>query len=368
MGNAEPLRIVRVEIENFRGIRELSLDFTAGATPLDRVVLAGPNGGGKTAVLEAILLGLRQHPLLAEDAAPFAQQVRFGASDFKIRVHTEVGSTRDQHSVSAAMLTAAQRSEGFGAPFQGLVIDLDPDLISRSYLPQIDYHSARREPEGLGTQTPSRGRSEREARRVVELKRWLVALRNRALTKRQSPDASSPFARLQRFWQSFTGDSRVFDVIERGGDGADAPDAEVVLRDAERPIPDDVISLAQARVLAPSRSDVPSMVPLDRLSSGQMALLTLAGSLLFRDRPLDVLLIDEPEQHLHAGWHAHIVDALRRLSPTTQIIVATHSADVLSAALSVERFILGPNGTYEGAGIDALADAVDERDDDEAAQ
>ncbi len=203
---------------------------------------------------------------------------------------------------------------------------------------------------------------------MVELKRWLVALRNRALTKRQSPDASSPFARLQRFWQAFTGDPRVFDVIELGGDGADAPDPEVVLRDAEQSIPDDVISLAQARVLAPSRSDVPSMVPLDRLSSGQMALLTLAGSLLFRDRPLDVLLIDEPEQHLHAGWHAHIVDALRRLSPTTQIIVATHSADVLSAALSVERFILGPSGTYEGAGIDALADAVDERDDDEAAQ
>lgn len=362
MSNAEPLRIVRVEIENFRGIRELSLDFTAGATPLDRVVLAGPNGGGKTAVLEAILLGLRQHPLLAEDAAPFAQQVRFGASDFKIRVHTEIGAQRNAWAVNDSQLTQEQRE----APPHPFMIGLA--RVAMGHLPQIDYHSARREPEGLGTQTSARGRSEREGRRVVELKRWLVALRNRALMKRQSPDASSPFARLQRFWQSFTGDSRVFDVIERGGDGADAPDAEVVLRDAERPIPDDVISLAQARVLAPSRSDVPSMVPLDRLSSGQMALLTLAGSLLFRDRPLDVLLIDEPEQHLHAGWHAHIVDALRRLSPTTQIIVATHSADVLSAALSVERFILGPNGTYEGAGIDALADAVDERDDDEAAQ
>lgn len=369
MGTSDPLRVLRVEIENFRGIERLALDFTDDGVALDRVVLAGPNGSGKTAVLEAIALGLRQRALLPDDAAPYEHQVRFGARDFDIKVHTNVGVTKDVIATSAGWLIAERRNVAHGRPPSPLVIDLRPDPVSVPYTPQIEYLSARREPTSLGRVQPTEGSpSEREGHRMIELKRWLVALRNRALSKGRAPDASSPYTRLQAFWQSFTGDPRVLDVIERGGSGPDAPDPEVVLRDPTRSIPDDVVSLTQARALAPTRPDIPAMVPIDRLSSGQMALLTLAGSMLFRDKPLDLLLIDEPEQHLHAGWHFHIVDALRRLSPETQVIVATHSADVLSSALSVERFILGPSGTFGGHGVDALAESIDERGTPEAAE
>jgi len=46
------MRISNIEITNFRSIRHLSLDF--GKT----TVLIGPNNAGKTAILDAIRVGL----------------------------------------------------------------------------------------------------------------------------------------------------------------------------------------------------------------------------------------------------------------------------------------------------------------------
>jgi predicted ATP-dependent endonuclease of OLD family len=54
-----PFGIRSVKIENFRCIDKLELDFTDPAgNPNDIVVIAGPNGCGKTAVLEACLLAM----------------------------------------------------------------------------------------------------------------------------------------------------------------------------------------------------------------------------------------------------------------------------------------------------------------------
>ncbi len=347
------LRIERIEIRDLRGISRLTLDLTDGVRPLDQVVLAGPNGSGKTSVLEAIALGLGASELLPPDSAPLHEQVRFGAEDFEVRLVVWRHGHRDELSTNSSILAIPRNSAGrggrrlsdiehaaqrFWAEAQGLGL-------------KVDYHPARR-----------------EAVPLQQIKRWLVALRTRAAVKGRPLDPASPFLRLQKFWQEFTGDSRVIDVIEKGGDGPDAPDAEVVLRDASRIIPDDINSLAQARRLASKRQDIPAMVPIDRLSSGQIALLTFAGALLFRDEPLDVLLIDEPEQHLHAEWHFHLLGALRRLSPRTQLIVGTHSADILTSALSYERRILSRDGSRAEHGEDPLAEATDESEHGEAAE
>ena len=176
--------------------------------------------------------------------------------------------------------------------------------------------------------------------------------------KRQLPGIATPFERLQALWQRFSTTPQTLDVIPVSNNPGSGD--EVVLRDARLPIPSDVTSLEQARQLAPSRTDIPRMVPLDRLSSGQLSLFAFAGPLIFRDQPADIVLIDEPEQHLHVQWQRLLIPALRELSPTSQFFVATHSTEILDSALSYERFILvsdsdpragddSPSGALEAA-------------------
>ena len=84
--------IASLSIRDFRGIDRLDLDFRGpDGHPNSLVVLAGPNGCGKTAVLEAALIlaggdelitGLRGQPA-----------IRQGAKDYEIRAEIQDGDT-----------------------------------------------------------------------------------------------------------------------------------------------------------------------------------------------------------------------------------------------------------------------------------
>jgi energy-coupling factor transporter ATP-binding protein EcfA2 len=335
-------RIEELHIRSFRGIEELHLAFPVNERePGGLVVLAGDNGCGKTAVLESILLVLGRVDLLPADTATLAEQVRLGAADFEITAKlrtpgftTEVTELR----VTSKTLTSPTRPGPAGevpnGPFWETVLALQPN---------VEYFSARREPEDLGeTPDPRGARAVREARRVVELKRKVVSAYYRSLRAGQGGKmpADSPFARLQAFVQRFLGEDTILDVLPVSNDPGSGDD--VVIRKGE--IPADVTSLAMVREVASSRKDVPLVLPIDRLSSGQVALFAFAGPLLYRDVPADLVLIDEPEQHLHVQWQGALVHALREITPPSQIVMATHSLDVADRALSYERFLLLPEG------------------------
>ena len=49
------MKIKNLHIKEFKGLRDISINFEKNDEPLDLVVLAGSNGSGKTKVLESIL-------------------------------------------------------------------------------------------------------------------------------------------------------------------------------------------------------------------------------------------------------------------------------------------------------------------------
>lgn len=85
--------------------------------------------------------------------------------------------------------------------------------------------------------------------------------------------------------------------------------------------------------------------PFDGLSSGQKEII----STLFliwkytKDRP-GIVLIDEPELHLNAGWSRKIIGQLHKLAPHNQYIIATHSEDVFSSVPEDRRILLTESG------------------------
>ena len=347
------LRLLKLAVRDFRGIDKLDLDFTdADGEPLDVIALAGGNGCGKTAVLEAILLAIGRQELLPADSAPAREQIRFGAAGFELtaelrytgategrigsepvievcRANRKVDFLTPEHSTQSYIGSDGTRQKVAGGQFSDCGV---------AEVASVEYFSARREPEALGELPDHRGaKSLAETKRIPELKRRLISARYRDLLAARKSGESGPFARIQRFWARLNSDDRVLDVLPVDNDPGSGE--EVVLREP-KVIPEDITSLAMARRLAPSRPDIPRMVPLDRLSSGQLAIFAFAGPIVFRDQPADIVLIDEPEQHLHVQWQRFLLDALRELSPSTLFIVATHSEEILDSVLSYERFIL----------------------------
>lgn len=76
------------------------------------------------------------------------------------------------------------------------------------------------------------------------------------------------------------------------------------------------------------------------VSSGEIELLSFAGWIILNDFDGGLLVIDEPELHLHPQWQKQMLPALRELAPNAQFIVASHSDAIWDQAYSFERFLL----------------------------
>jgi len=79
------------------------------------------------------------------------------------------------------------------------------------------------------------------------------------------------------------------------------------------------------------------------LSSGEKQLLILMSeTLLQRERPA-IFITDEPELSLHVLWQEKLVASLRALNPSAQVIIATHSPDIVGSlsknAIDMESLI-----------------------------
>ncbi len=106
------------------------------------------------------------------------------------------------------------------------------------------------------------------------------------------------------------------------------------------------ISVKEGRVMVPvawrQNGDGALKVRLDQLPSGEQQALLLFGELARRRRPGAVILVDEPETSLHPTLQRLVVHQLRKFAREwdSQLILATHSLEVLRAVHKSQRIIL----------------------------
>jgi predicted ATP-binding protein involved in virulence len=109
--------------------------------------------------------------------------------------------------------------------------------------------------------------------------------------------------------------------------------------DVERVFFDDSTPSLKVAFSAPPES--PQVLELEQLSDGYRNLLAVVLDFARRmaqahpnwDNPMEapgILLIDEIKLHLHPGWQQSVIPNLRKVFPNTQLIVATHSPQVLT--------------------------------------
>lgn len=103
--------------------------------------------------------------------------------------------------------------------------------------------------------------------------------------------------------------------------------------------------------------------PIDASSGGLMAIIDLAWQIFLysRGRPSFVILIDEPENHLHPSMQRVIIGNLLDAFPEAQLIVATHSPFVVSSVRDSAVYVLryADGGHSEGVGKAVFSERLD---------
>jgi hypothetical protein len=300
--------LASLSIRDFRGIDRLDLDFRGpDGHPNPLVVLAGPNGSGKTAVLEAALIASGGHKMITGRRGPRAKRLG-GAGGYEIRATLE----RDGRSTTTR--DAAHTSPP------------TPDPPVPHW-----YFSSWRAPQLVGPVDVTVGRGGRkpaktDANRLKNVKQILVnaATIERFTSRPMLPHPDGQYSRwiekINDAWRDYYPEEAhafAIDIVAPEDKGSGSFDLFLNLSEGRR-------------------------LNVDLLSAGQLELFLFLASLVLNNDREGIVFIDEPELHLDPQWHRPILRSLLQLQPRAQLIVATHSPEIYDAAQSYERHFLVP--------------------------
>ena len=314
-----------VKIENFRCIDKLELDFTdPQGDPSDIIVIGGPNGSGKTAVLEACYsLVQGWNPKIPEGDSEAAarrlgiESVRKGTRHFAISLSLATPNQTVELSYENVF------------PFEAFRLPAIPNDLKVSAF----YISSRRVQELVGSLSVSLGSKDNnenanpilnslENQRLHSIKQTLLDTKTfesmGGVINSNFLQYDQIIAPLNEMWSAFYPNSK------------QSFSTEPVSKNPNRGF--DVFLVDR----------VGSRVPIDLLSAGQLELFTLFGTLILLRHDPAIIFIDEPELHLDPQWHSILLGELRRFLPQAQFIVATHSPQIYDSVYTYQRHFLVP--------------------------
>lgn len=333
--NQRGVRLRSITIENFRGIDRLALSFvTPKGQTSPIVVLAGPNGCGKTSVLEACLLAVGQRRLVHGTTGE--QAIRLGAARY------EITADFDDSADSPLVEPNGRRCETIRVTSDGEPVPKRSCLYFSSWRAQNLVRAmgisaghvrvrVRVQGRGAGVQPGTTVRRlageddpSAERFRLPNIKQYLINswAHTFAATGPERPpkesEYSKAFERINALWHIFYPRSdQTFFVSSVGPKATDGFDVFLGAPGVWR-------------------------LPVDDLSSGQLELFTFAGTLAMEQFDRGIVIVDELELHLDPQWHRLMLQAIRTILPGAQLIATTHSPAIYSSVLSFERHFLVP--------------------------
>jgi len=71
-------------------------------------------------------------------------------------------------------------------------------------------------------------------------------------------------------------------------------------------------------------------IPMSELSNGEKSFLYILLTVAYQKGNPSVLIVDDPETHLHIVLQKELIDLIKKINPNCQIIFATHSPQIIS--------------------------------------
>lgn len=301
-----------------------AIDIT-GALPVQRfaidglsdiIVLAGPNGVGKTRLVQAILNAFRN--------PAGSPNIKLTVQSTSEQERTEWGKAQIETSdANSARLLAGtiQRSQR-RTHWQSSVFQFESDRANPHYSHfNFSWDAVDPWDEMVGWDHALSGLRNRHQDTIASLFRK-VHSQNDAIAKRGR------------------------ELIRAGGghiDPGDFPDPIAPFKEAFRQL------LAPKELLDPDPRDQTLYFeyqgvrhPVSALSSGEREVVNIVFDFLLRDPSDSIIVFDEPELHLHPELSYKLLHALRNSGTRNQFIFVTHSPDIITASLEHSVVFVSP--------------------------
>ncbi len=331
------MKIQQLKIKNFRGIRELEINFHPRLN-----VFAGKNGIGKTTVLNALgrTLGIarlnhvtgNERKDLESNVVIRANHIQLGADQADIRLQL---SFRDQIISTNVSSNPEKITSDFFTYFPEAEAKLPHKIFAEDRTTMT------------GTWSPSK----KTINRIAEIDPWIKAIINDTthcsyyfnwISEREALENN----KLRRFLDS----GKIF--------GKDDFERDQVLQQVKTAV-EDITGFAglfhdrelYEFTLRKNVGTEENTLLFPQLSSGEQHLVAfvtmiavyLAATFREAKKPLKekaVFLIDAVELHLHPSWQREIIPKLLSTFPNCQFIITTHSPQVLGNVKPESIFLL----------------------------
>jgi len=391
------MRISRVQINNYRAIDKLDLSFidSMGKTrPI--TVIAGPNGSGKTSLLFAMTNALRGVMSYRAEDVPIPT-----TDDIRLSANSHGTWTAQRPEVRVRLDLQFDENERRAIPELIQLVNMQPPpalpdgklALTWTYPPRLRPDGTKR---GLSFEPAPPYVTSWLMARGIAIKEWPKK------TYGFRPDLLDSIGGIAFFPQDRNLRERVTGTPQRGDSSVDAAQQDLELMVAADPIDAESASASRAEdtrvgprqksvaeilhylsdytrgqseplpdernwekriqesfhhVCSPKkylgylyREDDPWGAPvleddgrqytLAQAASGEQVILEYITRLTY-PRPLQhsIILIDEPEVHLHAAWVRQLYMALKALPGSNQFILTTHSAELRQRAAADNSLI-----------------------------
>jgi predicted ATPase len=316
------MRILSFHQQGIYGLPEIALDFVDHATgkPRQRTVIAGSNGTGKTTVLEMIYSLLKLIPHLYDavytSKHALAQNAKVEITLGNLPLPSSEYPVTLSLTANGPHLAFSEVRGNTGGNWIGAIREA---LAGKRDFPNCVYFPS----EGRELQSKTKGQIIDEPRdyqwvyRFDDSTKWegslesfLVAMDYRDLMAQREGRAGDEFSRFTKLINGFLQDKQIRGVDDKFRIRVEAANGQ--------------------------------QFGLEALSSGEKQIVLLLGEIQRRLRPGGLLLIDEPEIHLHPRWQRLLVRALTDLCVDydAQMILTTHSEEIASAVYEHELVLL----------------------------
>lgn len=328
------MKIKKLVVKNYKVFDHLELDFTdKNGQVLDTIVLAGLNGSGKTTILE--LIEQIFNGTFTNDHLRLNTFIKIEVLISSRNKISKLKNIEDVHS-SIKVSPYSENEELVSVEF--IYNEISPlemnNLVSEFVIFSKILARSRRIFNNFGAFDDSKFKgvliyaSDKEKKQTLETNIYHVSFNSDGTeTKKNILET----AKSRVFEQTELSPRTVFTRMVQ--------DLNIIFKDLD--INSKLVEVSDKKLVFKSPNN--QNIDFDDLSSGEK-MLYFMGFTLNQLNPQDALImVDEPEDSLHPKWQQQIVRFFNNIGSNNQVILATHSPQIIASVHPESLFVLAIN-------------------------